>query len=283
MTRRRWSIKALGGIVLLAMLAVACGDDDESTSDVSGRLTRAGTVTRAEGQISFVQVLRAETSSGEFVEQTTEGIYDGDAGQASLVVTTERSAGSDSIFVVDSTVEPGTTLRLVMDNGQVFLRVDVLGLDSTSWSLVPAGESTPTADSTVAVLGSALVADVSDGEQIGETGAETVGGVAVTRYRVPADAANVAIYLPTETLNVLAELGFRSRNLEAATTVDYWLDDADRIRRVEIDHQPLLTELVSGAFDPGVEIIAFTHSFEITQFGDVSVVVPGPAEIAAGG
>jgi len=258
----------------------ACGSDEEPGPDFSALLTSAGSLTRAESPLAFVQALRVETGAGAFLEQTTEGVYDGEVDQASLVVTTEQSEDGGSLFVVDSTVDPGTTLRLVMDGRQVFLRVDVLGLDNTAWSIVPASEATPTADSTVAVLGAALVAEPAAAERIGEIGAEDVGGVAATRYRVPANTAEVAIYLPSETLNVLSEQGLGTRPIDARTFVEFWLDDAGRIRRIEIDHEPLLAAMNVEALR---DVTMFRQRFEITQFGGVAVQVPSPAEIAVDG
>ena len=261
-------------------LAGACGggDDEIDGADVGSLLTRAGPATRSASPFSFVQTLRTEVADGTFLEQRNVGIFDVEENRVSIVVTSEGDA--TTVFTADTTVQPGSTLNLVIDEGLVYLRVDVLGLENTPWTTVESGGDGTSAEGTVSILGAALVATVSEGEQIGEEGSAMIAGAAVTHYRAPAQAADVAIYLPTETLNLLLEQGFRRDTVRSTTLVDYWLDDEGRIRRISIDHQPLIEELAGGLFDPGAEVTALRHTFEVLQFGGVEVEVPGPDEIS---
>jgi hypothetical protein len=265
---------------VLALTAACGGGDDDGSADgaAASLLITAGAVTRSESPFSFVQTLRTETADGQFLEQRTEGIYDGEADRAVLVVTTEGTA--TAVFTADTTVQPGSTVRIVIDGQQVYLRVDVVGLDDTPWTAVTPSADGPTAEGTISVLGSALVANVADAEQVGDIGSETVGGVATTRYAVTANAAEAAIYLPTETLDLLVEQGLRRDRVRARARFDYWLDDAGRIRRIRIDHTPLVEELAGDLFEPGAEVTSLQHTFEIVQFGGVEVAVPGPDDIA---
>ncbi|MDG2113457.1 MAG: hypothetical protein P8N02_12680 [Actinomycetota bacterium] len=272
--------RATIAVIALMVFAAACGDGDtdDAGDDIGSLLTRTGSATRGAAPFSFVQTLRTEVADGTFLEQRTEGVFDAEQDTVSIVVTSEGDA--TEVFTAGTTVLPGSTLNLVIADGAAFLRVDVLGLENTLWSRVEAGNDRATAEGTVAILGSGLVASVADGEQVGEKGSAVIGDAAVTHYRAPAAAADVSIYLPTETLNLLLEQGFRRSTVQSTALVDYWLDDEGRIRRVTIDHQPLIEELSTGLFDPGAEVTALRQTFEIVQFGGVEVEIPGPDEIA---
>lgn len=261
------------------MLA-ACGDSDvDSTAnaDVVTRITRSGSATRDASPFSFVQTLRTGTADGRFLEQRTEGIYDGE--RASIVVTTDGDASD--VFTVSSTIDPGSVLRFVIDGSAIYLRVDFLGIDDASpWSVVEAGPTSPNAEGTVSILGVALVANAQQADVVGVAGDEVIAGESVTHYRVPAPASDVAIYLPTETLDLLVERGFVREQVSVMTSVDYWLSDDGRVMRVSIDHMPLLEALGVGRFSNGPEVTELRHTFEIVQFGGVDVVVPDPSEVA---
>ena len=270
-------------VVAVAALALGCGggSDGEDTVEAGALLTRSGSITRSASPFSFVQTLRAETADGKFLEQRTEGVYDRTADRSSLIVVSNGEA--TTVFTAATTVELGSVLNIVIDGSNVYLRLDFAGIDDLSqWTPLDAGPNSPTTEGTVSMLGAALVADVTSATLVDDDGQDSVGGVAVTHYRVPADSAEVAIYLPTETLDLLLEGGLRRDSVRARTTVDYWLDVEGRIRRISIDHQPLIDELTAGWFEAGAAVTSLRHTFEITQFGDVMVRVPSPSEIDSG-
>lgn len=255
---------------MLALAVVGCGDEAPPgpPPEVSRALTAAGPVTRANAPFTFEQVLRVESTSGSYLEQRTDGVYEPSAGRVALRITSE---GDGAVAFSGSTVTPGTEVGIVIDGDRVLLRVDLDDVVDGSWASVNPGSDGPTVESAVSILGAALLADVNRAEVIGP---DTVGGVSVTHYRIPAPAGDLAVYLPTETLDVLLDAGFRREVVDGDAMVDAWLDDEGRIRRLVVDYLPLIEAMVGRGLDEGSTVSAMTHTFTVVPFGEVSVEVP---------
>lgn len=264
--------RILGVACVLGLLLSACGESDSTDQDAAAVITRGGAATRNSGPFQFEQVLRVTLADGEFLAQRTVGIFDED--RVSLEVTSEGTAAG--VFSAASTVDAGSILRIVIAD-EVLLRVDLLtDTGDGPWTVGPEG---PSAEGSVSILGSALVANVAEAEVIGEPGGETIAGLSVTQYRAPAPAAEMAIYLPSEMLDLLAEAGLRRDRTTAMTEVDYWVSDDGRLVRVEIDHLPVLEVVGLDLFSTPSEITELRHTFEVLQFGGVEVEVPDSSQI----
>ena len=175
-------------------------------------------------------------------------------------------------------------IEFLVADGAAYIRWPFLGQSlgvATDWLMLPA-EAIETAGAEVGASTDQLFEPTAfltlfqEMADVAEVGREKVRGVETTHYRGVLDLRTVAqAYGLEEQIGAPATLGIAEDDLTALllVPVDLWIDDADRLRRIEMRWD-------LGPVADVSEAVGITFSFELYAFGEpVTIALPAPDEV----
>ncbi len=234
----------------------ATESDGEGEGEGAQQITQAVDATFEEGSARFDAVTTID--SEEFSERgESSGVIDftGDRRQ----VDVQTAAGTVTALIT----QDGYLLSAGGDTGWV--RLDPQDLRGTP--VEASGLATlPLQDPS---LNLALLRGATD--DVTEVGEEDIDGESVTRYEVMVDAAAAAGQADAATGETIRALGGDGQLLP----MDVWIDDQDRIRRLEHRGDFADVDLIQGQTEGSFEL-----RMDLTDFGaEVDIEEPGADEI----
>ena len=206
-----------------------------------------------------------------------------DLSSLTAVITAQEGMSADDIAQVSALLGTEPIEFLVAD-GAAYIRWPFLGQSlgvATDWLMLPA-EAIETAGAEVGASTDQLFEPTAfltlfqEMADVAEVGREKVRGVETTHYRGVLDLRTVAqAYGLEEQIGAPATLGIAEDDLTALllVPVDLWIDDADRLRRIEMRWD-------LGPVADVSEAAGITFSFELYAFGEpVTIALPAPDEV----
>jgi hypothetical protein len=230
----------------------AVGETPEQAEPV----VRAVDATVDEGSAAFDAVVVVD--SAEFSDRLeTSGVVDFAGEQRQLDLTTP---GGDLAALITA-----DGIHVSLGEGAGWVRADPSQLQGTP--LEAYGLATIPLQDPAVNLG--LLRGAT--EDVTEAGEEDIDGEATTRYEVVVDVERAAAQADAATADAIRSAGGQNETV----AMDVWVDDSDRIRRIEHRTELAETELVEGQVDGSIEV-----TIDFSDFGtEVTIEQPDEGEV----